>query len=156
MSSTPTEAEDTDTQEEKPLKEINSLVELIELDDSFVLDLRYGTDNNFTGRVLYTQARCFIHKNTAKKLISANNEFKTLGYRIKVFDAYRPSSVTKLMWDLTDNKSYVANPEKGSNHNRGTSVDITLVDKAQKESGTKNMVSDSLLYVDLSFNNKFS
>lgn len=133
MSSIPTEAENTDTQEQKPLKEINNLVELIKLDDSFALDLRYATDNNFTGRVLYTQNRCFIHKNTAKKLISANDEFKTLGYKIKVFDVYRPHSVTKLMWDLTDNKSYVANPEKGSNHNRGASVDITLIDKDGSE-----------------------
>lgn len=127
------QVEDDNLKVELPTKVVNDLIELIELDDSLVLDLRYATDNNFTGQVLYTEARCFIHINTAKKLIAANNELKSLGYSIKVFDAYRPHSVTELMWDLTDNKNYVANPKTGSNHNRGASVDITLVDSDGNE-----------------------
>lgn len=113
--------------------EIKGLVELQKLDDSFVIDLRYATENNFTGKIIYSKAVCLINKNTAKKLIAANNEFKEMGYRIKVFDAYRPFSAQKILWEAADDKSFVANPNKGSIHNRGAAVDVTLVDKDGKE-----------------------
>ncbi|HHW47103.1 MAG TPA: D-alanyl-D-alanine dipeptidase [Clostridiaceae bacterium] len=113
--------------------EIEGLVELIKLDDSFVIDIKYATTDNFTGKKIYSSARCFIHKNTAKKLIAANNEFKSLGYRIKVFDAYRPYSAQQILWDAAPDKSYIANPKKGSVHNKGAAVDITLVDEHGNE-----------------------
>jgi len=113
--------------------EIEGLVELIKLDDSFVIDLKYASTDNFTGKKIYSSARCFIHKNTAQKLIAANNEFKSLGYRIKVFDAYRPYSAQQILWDAAPDKSYVANPKKGSVHNKGAAVDITLVDEQGNE-----------------------
>ncbi len=117
---------------EKPV-EINGLIELTELDDSFVIDLRYATANNFTGKKIYTQPRCILHKDTALKLISANNHFKSLGCRIKILDAYRPYSAQRILWNAASDKSFVADPTKGSNHNRGAAVDITLVDKDGKE-----------------------
>jgi len=113
--------------------EIEGLVELIKLDDSFVIDIKYATTDNFTGKKIYSSARCFIHKNTAKKLIAANNEFKSLGYRIKVFDAYRPYSAQQILWDAAPDKSYIANPKKGSVHNKGAAVDVTLVDEQGNE-----------------------
>lgn len=113
--------------------EIQGLVELQKLDDSFYIDLRYATANNFTGKIIYENAKCLIHKNTAKKLIAANEEFMSLGYRIKIFDAYRPHSAQKVLWDAASDKSYVASPQKGSIHNRGAAVDITLVDAEGKE-----------------------
>jgi D-alanyl-D-alanine dipeptidase len=116
----------------KPL-EIQGLVRLADLDDSFVIDLKYATADNFTGKIIYSKAVCLINKNTAKKLIAANNEFKKLGYRIKIFDAYRPYSAQKVLWDSASDKSYLANPKKGSVHNRGAAVDITLVDGKDRE-----------------------
>lgn len=113
---------------EEKVVEKQGLVELIKLDDSFVIDLKYATEDNFTGKRIYTQSKCLIHKNTAKKLIDANNEFKKLGYRIKIFDAYRPYSAQQILWDAAQDKSFVANPKKGSIHNRGAAVDVTLVD----------------------------
>lgn len=74
-----------------------------------------------------------MQKNTALKLILANNEFKRLGYKLKIFDAYRPLSAQKLLWDATDKKEYVANPSIGSIHNRGAAVDVTLVDQQGNE-----------------------
>lgn len=110
------------------LVEIEGLVELKQLDNSFIIDLRYATDNNFTGKKIYSQAVCLINKKTAEKLIAANNEFREMGYKIKIFDAYRPFSAQRILWEAAEDKSFVANPNKGSVHNRGAAVDITLVD----------------------------
>ncbi len=113
--------------------EIQGLIELIKLDDSFVLDIKYATEDNFTSKIIYTKAKCFIHKNTAQKLISANNEFKQMGYRIKIFDAYRPFDAQQVLWDAAQDKSFVADPKKGSIHNRGAAVDVTFVDMEGNE-----------------------
>ncbi len=109
--------------------EINGLIELQRLDDTFVIDLKYASSDNFTGKKIYSMSKCIINKNTAYKLIKANEEFKKNGYRIKIFDAYRPYSAQQVLWDAAKDKSYVADPKKGSVHNRGAAVDITLVDK---------------------------
>lgn len=113
----------------KSLVVINGLIELKKLDTTFSLDLKYATKDNFTGMVLYKRAIAIININTAKKLIKANNFLKKYGYHIKIYDAYRPLSVQKLMWKVYPNKKYLADPKKGSNHNRGSAVDITMVDK---------------------------
>lgn len=115
------------------LVEVNGLVELLKVDSSFLVDLKYASDDNFTGRKIYSRSLCLIHKNTAVKLVAANNEFKELGYSIKVFDAYRPYSAQKTLWDAASDKAYVASPTKGSIHNRGAAVDITLVDREGHE-----------------------
>lgn len=121
----------------KPAKDKPSvtmgLVKLTDLDKSFTMDLRYATKNNFTGRVLYPKAIALLNINTAYKLINANNYLKKYGYHIKIFDAYRPHYVQELMWKLCSDKRYLADPKKGSNHNRGAAVDITMVDKDNKE-----------------------
>lgn len=109
------------------------LMELLKLDSSFVIDLKYASSDNFTGKRIYTQSKCILHKNTAAKLIKANGEFKKLGFKIKVFDAYRPYSAQKVLWDAAYDKSFVADPGKGSVHNRGAAVDVTLVDNSGAE-----------------------
>ena len=108
---------------------INGLTELKNLDTTFSLDLKYATKDNFTGKVLYKKAIAIININTGKKLIKANNFLKQYGYHIKIYDAYRPYSIQKLMWKIYPNKKYLADPKKGSIHNRGCAVDITMVDK---------------------------
>lgn len=115
--------------------EKQGLVELIKLDNSFIIDIKYATEDNFAKKKIYTLPICLIHKNTAKKLIAANNEFKSLGYSLKVFDAYRPYSAQQVLWDAAEDKSYLANPKKGSKHNRGAAVDVTLIDGNGKELG---------------------
>ncbi len=105
------------------------LVELIRLDTSLVLDIRYATAANFTGRPVYTQARAFLQRPAAEALVQANAALKPLGYGIVVFDGYRPWRVTKTFWEITppDKKQFVANPAQGSRHNRGCAVDVSLV-----------------------------
>lgn len=106
------------------------LVELVELDKGLRLDIRYATANNFTGRAVYTEARAFLQRPAAEALKRAHAALRKQGYGIVVFDGYRPWSVTKLFWDLTpeDKKQFVADPRRGSRHNRGCAVDLTLFD----------------------------
>lgn len=116
------------------VKEIEGLVRVQDVDSNIVLDLRYATENNFTGKKVYPVAVCVLRKEAAQKLAAANAEFMKDGYRIKVWDAYRPPYVQKIFWNLVPDERYVANPNKGgSRHNRGGAVDITLVDKDGKE-----------------------
>src|SRR5690606_24659056 len=77
---------------------------------------------------VYDCAECYLRYKTIKKLVEANQKFIKLGYQIKIFDCYRPLDVQKKMWAIVSNPSYVADPSKGSIHNRGAAVDITLVD----------------------------
>jgi D-alanyl-D-alanine dipeptidase len=107
------------------------LVELIRLDPTIKLDLRYATANNFTGRVLYDEGRAFLVPAAAKALVRADGRARADGFGLTIFDAYRPWRVTKKLWDATPRgpkKNYVANPKKGSKHNRGCAVDLSLHD----------------------------
>ncbi|HYP52687.1 MAG TPA: M15 family metallopeptidase [Pyrinomonadaceae bacterium] len=106
------------------------LVELVRLDKSLRLDIRYATANNFAGRPVYTQARAFLQKPAARALVRVHRGLKKKGYGLLVFDGYRPWRVTKLFWDLTpeDKRQFVADPARGSRHNRGCAVDLTLYD----------------------------
>lgn len=116
------------------IRESTGLVNLSDMDNSFIFDLKYATKDNFTKQAVYPINVCVLHEDTALKLINANMEFKKLGYKIKIWDAYRPMYVQRIFWDLVHDERFVANPNKnGSRHNRGTAVDVTLVDDASKE-----------------------
>ena len=107
------------------------LVELIKLDPSIRLDMRYATTNNFTGRVLYSEARAFMTVAAAHAVARASVKARADGFGLTIYDAYRPWRVTKQLWDATPvgpKKDYVANPKRGSKHNRGCAVDLTLHD----------------------------
>lgn len=104
------------------------LVDLETMNAGFDFDLRYATTNNFTGTKLYSQPRCFLRKETADKLAAANKQFMSMGYKIKIFDAYRPLSIQKILYAIVPvgEKGFIADPFYGSNHNRGAAVDITI------------------------------
>ncbi len=106
------------------------LVEVNIFDPAIRLDIRYATKNNFMGIVLYDEARAFLQKPAAEALTKADAALREKGYGLIIFDAYRPWYVTRMFWDATPDtqKIYVADPVKGSRHNRGTAVDITLYD----------------------------
>ena len=103
------------------------------LDTSIIEDIRYATDNNFMDTAVYPCGKCLLRYEVAKKLVKAAKEFREMGYRIKVFDCYRPHSVQYKLWEVVPNKNYVANPDKGSVHNRGGAVDMTLTDMQGNE-----------------------
>src|SRR5215831_6064837 len=106
------------------------LVELTKLDPTIKLDIRYATTNNLFDTVFYSQARAFLQRPAAEALVRVNQKLKASGYGLLVHDGYRPWYVTKVFWDATpdDKKLFVADPSKGSRHNRGCAVDLTLYD----------------------------
>ena len=103
-----------------------TFVRLADYSSDFEYDLRYATENNFLKAKVYNCAECYTRVKTAKALIKANNDFIKQGYKIKFYDCYRPNSVQYKMWEIVPNPQYVANPVKGSIHNKGGAVDITL------------------------------
>ena len=117
-----------------PPKEENKreadLIELTKLDKSITLDIRYATANNFVGRAVYPEARAFLQRPAAEALVRVHQELKKKGLGIVIFDGYRPWTITKLFWDVVpeDKRKFVANPEKGSKHNRGCAVDLSIYD----------------------------
>ena len=117
-----------------PPKEIGKreahLIELIKLDSTIKLDVRYATSNNFVGRQVYPEARAFLQKPAAKAVARVNKKLKKQGLGLVIYDGYRPWAITKLFWEVTpeDKRKFVANPEKGSKHNRGCAVDLSIFD----------------------------
>ncbi|NNT72306.1 M15 family metallopeptidase [Flavobacterium sp. IMCC34852] len=117
----------------------NAFVNLKNYSNDFVFDMKYATTDNFLNEKVYPCGECFLRVKTVKSLLEANKAFLDKGYRIKLYDCYRPIAIQKKMWKIVPNPTYVANPKKGSIHNKGGAVDITLVDSAGNElnMGTK-------------------
>ena len=108
----------------------SDLVELVTLDPTIRLDVRYATTNNFMGEVFYSEPRAFLQRPAAEALVRAHRWLKEQGYGLLIHDGYRPWYVTKMFWDATpeDLRIFVADPASGSRHNRGCAVDLTLYD----------------------------
>jgi beta-lactamase class D/D-alanyl-D-alanine dipeptidase len=106
------------------------LIELTELDNTIKLDIRYATADNFVGKPVYLEARAFLQKPAAEAVVRVHRKLKKQGLGLVIFDGYRPWTVTKLFWDVTpeDKRKFVANPAKGSRHNRGAAIDLSLYD----------------------------
>jgi D-alanyl-D-alanine dipeptidase len=111
-------------------KRASDLVEVVKLDPTVKLDIRYASANNFMSTPFYTQARAFLQRPAAQALVRAHTELKRQGYGVLIHDAYRPWYVTKMFWEATpdDKKQFVANPAEGSKHNRGCAADVSLYD----------------------------
>lgn len=109
------------------------LVDVTTMDSTLVLDIRYATTNNFTGKKMYDCGQCYLREPVAQLLIEAHEELKKAGYRIKLFDCYRPRPIQYKLWEAVPDPRYVARPWKGSVHNRGGAVDLTLIDSLGEE-----------------------
>lgn len=115
------------------------LVNLNDLSTNLLIDLRYASKDNFTGEQIYPSISfAILREETAEKLKNANEELYQLGYRIKIWDAYRPHRYQFTLREVAEKQnpktaSFVANPTTGSNHNRAASVDITLTDLQGRE-----------------------
>jgi D-alanyl-D-alanine dipeptidase len=121
-------AQDAPPQEKN--KREADLVELIKLDKTIKLDIRYARNDNFVGRAVYSEARAFLQRPAAEALLKVHKQLKKQGLGLAIFDGYRPWSVTKLFWEVTpeDKRKFVANPKNGSRHNRGCAVDLSIYD----------------------------
>ncbi len=109
----------------------NPNLELIDIKKaipSIVLDIRYATKNNFMSQVMYKQARAFARKPVVERLKEIQAELKKKGYGLKIYDGYRPYAVTVSFYEKASDKNFVANPAKGSKHNRGCAVDLSIID----------------------------
>jgi D-alanyl-D-alanine dipeptidase len=111
----------------------STIVNIQSVNPHVVLDIRYATTNNFTGKKVYDSANCLLRASTARKLSDAQRELEQSGLGLKVYDCYRPLAVQRKFWSLVPDERYVANPAKGSRHNRGAAVDLTLVDRNGQE-----------------------
>jgi D-alanyl-D-alanine dipeptidase len=104
-----------------------SLVEITPASHDVRIDLRYATADNFTGKPVYRRAaRCFLHPEAAAKLAVAATLAKTQGYRVTIYDAYRPSEAQWKLWEHTPDPDFLADPRRGSPHSRGVAIDLTL------------------------------
>lgn len=101
--------------------------------DELLINLAYGTEQNFTGKRIYQHSICYLHQDAAACLEKAMALASPHGLRLKVLDAFRPTEAQQMLWDCVPNETYVANPAKGSNHSRGAAVDLTLVDQLGNE-----------------------
>ncbi|MGD9588298.1 MAG: M15 family metallopeptidase [Pyrinomonadaceae bacterium] len=107
------------------------MIELITLDPTIKLDIRYATDDNFVGRRVYPEGRVFLQEEAARAVVRVHQELALRGLGLVIFDGYRPWSITKLFWEVTsdDQRKFVADPERGSKHNRGCAVDLSIFDR---------------------------
>ena len=108
------------------------LVELVTLDPTIKLDIRYAGTNNFLGKPVYKESRAFLQRPAAEALLKAHQQLAKSGYGLLIHDGYRPWAITKLFWDMTSGfqREFVADPKTGSKHNRGCAVDLTMYDLA--------------------------
>jgi len=114
-------------------KKDRDLVDIQKINPHILVEMRYATPNNFTGRTLYNRAKCYLRRSVASKLDAVQKKLEKVGLGLKVYDGYRPLSVQKVFWEFMPDDRYVAPPEIGSRHNRGAAVDLTLVDKEGRE-----------------------
>src|SRR5690349_18884044 len=118
-------------EEYKASIKVNPEKELIDLEKfipGLVMDIRYASTNNFTGEKIYNMAKAYARKPVAEALKKIQEELKPQGLGIKMFDAYRPYKATIRFYEVYRDTTYVASPYRGSRHNRGCALDLTLVD----------------------------
>ncbi len=96
------------------------------------IDLRYASENNFTGEKVFFSNTCFLHKVAYEHLCKAVEISKKLGFKLKIFDAYRPTYVQKKLWEFLPDPNFIAHPEKGSPHSRGVALDLTITKEGKE------------------------
>lgn len=107
----------------------DDLVDVAAVIPDAVLDIRYATADNFTGKTLYPVARCKLRRAVAARLARAAKALRAQDRRLLLWDCYRPSSIQAELWKRVPDPRYVADPKVGSKHGRGAAVDVALVDK---------------------------
>ena len=109
------------------------LIEIKELEYQVDIHLMYATNENFTGIPIYKKPMCYLHKDAAKALLKASQEASSIGLKILILDAFRPTEAQWKLWNHTPDPNFLANPERGSPHSRGVAVDLTLLDRNGKQ-----------------------
>jgi len=107
--------------------------DVMDLDSSILLDLKYATTDNFVKTKMYDCGRCFLRPKVAKAVVTAHQRLQEQGLGLKMYDCYRPRPIQWKLWEKVPDPRYVADPNKGSMHNRGGAVDLTIVDSLGEE-----------------------
>jgi zinc D-Ala-D-Ala dipeptidase len=110
-----------------------NLVKISDKELDIVIDLKYGTADNFTGVPVYKSQNCYLHTEALEKFKKAIEIAKKLGFRFKLFDAFRPQEAQQILWDHTPDPNFLADPARGSAHSRGAAIDLTLIYSSGKE-----------------------
>ena len=114
------------------------LIEITEKEYDVNIDLAYAKNANFTGKNIYLQNKCFLHKDAIPKLILAISIARNLGYKFKIYDAFRPIAAQNILWDFCPDKNFITPPHIGSPHSRGIAIDLTLMkDNKELNMGTQ-------------------
>ncbi|MFR1517325.1 MAG: M15 family metallopeptidase [Clostridia bacterium] len=117
-----------------PTPEAHDFVRIIDYVPEAFIDLKYATTENFTGQIIYDFTEAYARYGTVAKLAQAQKLLSEKGYRIKIWDAYRPVAAQRKLWEICPDGNFVSNPNIGySNHTRGCALDLTLVDPAGNE-----------------------
>ena len=125
---TETQTENTEDEAVKPEPADEDMVLILDYIPDMVIDLKYATTDNFTGQVIYENDDAYLRYGTIKKLMKVQEELKAKGYKLVLWDGYRPVEAQFKLWDICPDSKYVSNPNKGfSKHSRGNTVDITIV-----------------------------
>ncbi len=132
------------------------LIEITEQKYNIKIDLAYRKNNNFTKKKIYNHNKCFIHKDALPNLLSSIKVANMLGYRLKIYDAYRPVEAQKILWENTPDENFITPPEKGSPHSRGIAIDLTLMKNNKPiDMGTKfDYLEKKSYHGDTSISNK--
>ncbi|WP_374631613.1 D-alanyl-D-alanine dipeptidase [Ferrovibrio sp.] len=104
------------------------LIKIAPPDFDVEIDLRYATNDNITGQPVYRRAAAFLNEEAAEKLAVAIRLAAALGYRFRIFDAFRPTEAQWTLWNHTPDPNFLADPRRGSPHSRGAAVDLNLID----------------------------
>ena len=114
------------------------LVEILPDQQDIIISLAYASDKNFTGKKIYRNNGCFLREEAFLALTKTIEIARKLGFKIKIFDTFRPVEAQKKMWDFNPDPKYIANPKFGSPHSRGIAVDLTLcnMDNSELDMGT--------------------
>ncbi|MES2051219.1 MAG: D-alanyl-D-alanine dipeptidase [Pseudomonadota bacterium] len=116
-----------------PTQQANALVHITPQTHKVVIDMMYAGPSNFTGKVIYEFAECFLHPQAEAALRKAVAAASGFGFTLRIFDAYRPQQAQEALWAHLPDPHYVANPAIGSNHTRGVALDLTLLDGRGEE-----------------------
>ncbi len=109
------------------------LVKVCEKKLDILLDIKYSTHDNFTNKKVYSRSECFLHPVAYEHLTLTIEVAKKLGFRLKIFDCFRPKESQQKLWDFLPSEDFLASPKKGSPHSRGVAIDLTLIDKNNTE-----------------------
>jgi len=124
-----TELQNSEIVEKEIIIENSDFVNVKEYIPNIYIELKYNTEDNFTGQKIYDFSDAYLRYGTVKKLLCVQNNLEELGLSLKIWDAFRPTKAQFVLWEVCPNSAYVANPNKGfSSHSKGNTVDITLVD----------------------------